>query len=774
MNFSLKHLLSFYYHILYDFMLIDKKEMKPKHWKLRLKAIGDGLDDSGDGLDASDDGDGLDDSSTSNTSIVERKDVRHLSLFHEKEKQKKKDAKTREMQEIIKYCEENNCKGYTAVKKMNLVHWKDPRTINTHLEKKIVTGEEWAGQRILTKQEEKSLSKYLVNKNRCCQGLNESQAAGVVLNILRVRQKLNRVKRGRDSIPLSVNATNALRKKKVNRSFFRRFRAEHPEVKPKAQHKVSLKRGLRCTREMAIDYLDSVAKVLIENKIAPDLKQIRPGVWRGAIDVSKIWAHDETPQMINFNATGQSKKKVYAGKGHDCSKLSKENRESVTVHPFSNFAGELALVQVIFAGSGMTSHMCPPSAAEKIPNLLVSVNESGCSTGKTLHDAYKELGAVIKEKGESDAMDVVLADGHKSRFEPNVMRHCEKINLDQFILWPDTSGCTQKHDQINSQLHSIYEEKKSDMYTEYAELNKECFMNILSEVVTEWATPERLIKAGKRVGISSEGLNIDWMDQAQFERAEAVLNTPTKAVDAPIIKSPEGVRKDSALYWKSKYMQAVTRESITEQVDYQLENIEGVFPFRKVKPSKTNRKKITDVHGSLKGTEIRKLVEKKEQEDKQKEENRKTKVLEKNRLKEIFIRCKETCQCSGSSTSKNPLCEARQLQQCSICQDVLKSKCGKKGCKVDGLAPLMIVVAARKKQMKRKSISSDEESDEEGDYEEEEVQTWDTSDEDESFEGFEDENTENEIEVIRKPIETSHDSILFVTIKGRGIYFGFK
>ena len=91
---------------------------------------------------------------------------------------------------------------------------------------------------------------------------------------------------------------------------------------------------------------------------------------------SRIWAHDETPQFINFNASGQSKKKVFAGTGDDCAELAKENC-CVTVQPFSNFAWELAMVQVIFSGACITSHMCPASAAEKIQNLLISVNQSG-------------------------------------------------------------------------------------------------------------------------------------------------------------------------------------------------------------------------------------------------------------------------------------------------------------------------------------------------------------------------------------------------------------
>ena len=92
---------------------------------------------------------------------------------------------------------------------------------------------------------------------------------------------------------------------------------------------------------------------------------------------------------------------------------------------------------------------------------------------------------------------------------------------------------------------------KSAMYTEYSDLNKECFMNILAHVITDWATPEKLVKAGKCVGITSKGLSVEWMDQTMFKRAAAVLNPGTpakKSTDLPGVISPEGVRKDSAAY----------------------------------------------------------------------------------------------------------------------------------------------------------------------------------------------------------------------------------
>ena len=110
-----------------------------------------------------------------------------------------------------------------------------------------------------------------------------------------------------------------------------------------------------------------------------------------------------------------------------------------------------------------------------------------------------------------------------------------------------------------------------------------------------------------------------------------------------------------------------------------------------------------------------------------------------------------------------------------MCKNVLKSKCGKKACKIDGEAPVMILVAARKektdkrsrKQKDKESEESEEElhedevdSEEEGEESEVEIEEegyegmWNSID-DESFSGF---ANEEEITSIKG---NTHKSILF-------------
>ena len=98
------------------------------------------------------------------------------------------DLQKKEIQ-AAEYCRANSCKGYKAIADVNLQYCKDARTINAHLEKEVVAGEK---QRILTVHEERTLVRYLINRNQACQRLNTDQVSGGVLNILRVRKERNR------------------------------------------------------------------------------------------------------------------------------------------------------------------------------------------------------------------------------------------------------------------------------------------------------------------------------------------------------------------------------------------------------------------------------------------------------------------------------------------------------------------------------------------------------------------------------------------------------
>ena len=128
--------------------------------------------------------------------------------------------------------------------------------------------------------------------------------------------------------------------------------------------------------------------------------------------------------------------------------------------------------------------------------------------------------------------------------------------------------------------------------------NRESFMNVLADIWEEWATPEMLVKAAKRVGISNTGLNVDWMDQTKFAQAEAILNpspllTPTKDKESTnTLDSPVGVRKGSVTYLEYKLAGSEKRRRRLENTVPDQEAVPGLLPFKTVVPMKT--KNVTD------------------------------------------------------------------------------------------------------------------------------------------------------------------------------------
>ena len=58
-----------------------------------------------------------------------------------------------------------------------------------------------------------------------------------------------------------------------------------------------------------------------------------------------------------------------------------------------------------------------------------------------------------------------------------------------------------------SNLHKAYVDKKDAMF-DGDRVSRESFMHILSEIWDTWTTNEFIIKATRRVGITSTGINV--------------------------------------------------------------------------------------------------------------------------------------------------------------------------------------------------------------------------------------------------------------------------
>lgn len=80
---------------------------------------------------------------------------------------------------------------------------------------------------------------------------------------------------------------------------------------------------------MACQHIDELAEELQLVGITKNDQQIESGKWKGDIDLTRIFNHDETPQFVNYGVDVTPSGLVYAAKGESCKKVIRENRECV-------------------------------------------------------------------------------------------------------------------------------------------------------------------------------------------------------------------------------------------------------------------------------------------------------------------------------------------------------------------------------------------------------------------------------------------------------------
>ena len=74
------------------------------------------------------------------------------------------------------------------------------------------------------------------------------------------------------------------------------------------------------------------------------------------------------------------------------------------------------------------------------------------------------------------------------------------------------------------------------------------------------------------------------MDQNKFEQAAAILSPPTPGKtmeDMSMVKTPKGVQRYSAEYWKALHLQRTEQVSRKTNEGYSLESVPGLLPTRK-------------------------------------------------------------------------------------------------------------------------------------------------------------------------------------------------
>ena len=170
-------------------------------------------------------------------------------------------------------------------------------------------------------------------------------------------------------------------------------------------------------------------------------------------------------------------------------------------------------------------------------------------------------------------------------------------------------------------------------------LKWESFMTILADVWNKWATPDLIVKSGKRVGISINGLNVNWMQQDKFRRAGALLepavSSSPSSSGSSVLLSPVGVRKKTSAYYLYKFNKSLELIEELQSTSVTPDELPGLLPLRKIAPKKTKAERVTQVCGSMRAKELSKVQEMKVQE-KEKEKKKKEKCTEEGRYKNCF------------------------------------------------------------------------------------------------------------------------------------------
>ena len=120
---------------------------------------------------------------------------------------------------------------------------------------------------------------------------------------------------------------------------------------------------------------------------------------------------------------------------------------------------------------------------------------------------------------------------------------------------PDTTGLLQLLDQFNKNLHLEYKNAKDSLFTNLVTISRESFMIILANMWGKWSTKESIVKAAKRVGVTSTELSVEFMQQNKFLQG-AICMEPGESSGASSLPTSSAHRKGSATYWKARFNQS--------------------------------------------------------------------------------------------------------------------------------------------------------------------------------------------------------------------------
>ena len=436
----------------------------------------------------------------------------------------------------------------------------------------------------------------------------------------------------------------------------------------------------------------------------------------------RVLGFDEMNQFVNYDGSkGPFRELLATAEGKQALRVQFENRDSMSYAIVHDLTGKFGPIQINLAGKNVTLGMLAPELQDS--GIFISISDCGVQTGATLAKYYQAIFDWL-EKPREDMFGsytvakpcLNIADGHGSRFDPEVKRLCEQHQVRQFLEPGGTSGVLQVLDQVFHLLHGFFcrgmqemeeahdhkenakwaqgkyataDEKKPFKATKYHAL--QVFGQLHPNGQPVWVSPSRMLEACYYVGLPQHGPDIACIprerlyddrpqscDDPSFVPAnpDALLFTSAQNLVA-LPEAPAEPSKDEEIQFLKDRLAAVERLYLAPQTAAEA----GIFipgmAWHSNAPTQglTKTVKLDEGDQTANGA----LLRGNERSMKELEDAAKKAATSKAMLKTWTI-CASGCDCSPAAGAA---CAAAKLKLCPTCRRIGTRVCALHRCRDD-------------------------------------------------------------------------------------------